>query len=349
MEIGAQRMLDANANRAREALRVMEDYARFVMNDEATAEEVKGIRHALAGVMAEFPDAILARDTAGDVGTSIKTERELKRAELGEVVIAAGKRLSEALRVVEEVLKIDSPQSALEIEKARYRGYVVEQTLARVIGLAERFAGVHLYVLLTEKLCKLRWEKTLDAILAACSQPKERTPNLAIQLREKELDGGEFLRRARVVVEKCRAAGAISIVNDRVDIAQLAGADGVHLGQTDLPAGQARKILGGRAIIGVSTENLEQAQKAVRDGATYIGVGPMFPTTTKEKPRIAGPAYAKQAVANIPVPCVAIGGVIPRNVGELKAVGVKCVAVCSAVISDADPAARCREFLAALA
>src|SRR5262249_9416338 len=108
------------------------------------------------------------------------------------------------------------------------------------------------------------------------------------------------------------------------------------------------KLLGQSAIIGVSTENLDQARQAVRDGATYIGVGPMFPTTTKEKPRIAGPSYAKEAVENIPIPSVAIEGITTSNLRQLTAAGIKCVAVCSAIISDPDPATRTQEFLDSL-
>ena len=341
-------MLDANGNRAREALRVMEDYARFGMNDEVLSGEVKGIRHELAAVLS-LPtvggaEAILARDTPGDVGTDIKTERELVRADLGAVVVAAGKRLSEALRVLEEVIKTSDPAAAGRVEKLRYRGYAIEQTLARCVGQLGRFDSVRLYVLVTEKLCRSPWEQTLEAILTVRSSRF----SVCVQLREKELPDGELLRRARVVVKQCREAGAISIINDRPDIAELAGADGVHVGQGDLPCAEVRKLMGGRAMIGVSTENLEQARQAVRDGATYIGVGPMFATTTKAKPRIAGPAYAREAVGAVAIPCVAIGGITVANVAEVKAAGVKCVAVCAAVIGDADPRKRCEELLKAM-
>ncbi len=331
-------MIDANANRAREALRVMEDYARFALNDGELSGRLKTLRHALAAALARLnaDSAILCRDTPGDVGTAIKTDRELARESLAEVVVAAGKRLSEALRVLEELGKTKDPAAARQIETLRYEGYAIEQTLARAARQAGRFADVRLYVLLTEKLCRLPWEQTLDAILAGGAH--------CVQLREKELTGAELLRRARIVADKCRTAGALSIINDRPDIALLAGADGVHLGQTDLPCAAVRQLVGHDLIVGVSTERLDQAHAAVRDGATYVGVGPMFPTSTKDKPRLAGPAYARQAVADLPVPCVAIGGISAANVGELLAVGVRCVAVCASVIAADDPAQRCREL-----
>ena len=336
------RMLDANSNRAREALRVMEDYARFGLNDDELCGRLKRLRHGLAEALAalHIDDALLARNTPGDVGTQLSTPAEMRRLGIADVVTAAGKRLSEALRVLEEAGKTIDAGAAATIEQLRYEGYGLEQMLARAAPQAGRFAGVRLYVLLTESLCKLPWEQTLDAVLAGGAT--------CVQLREKALADGELLRRARIVAEKCRTRGVVSIINDRPDIARLSGADGVHVGQTDLPVAEIRRLMGHEMIVGVSTERLEQARQAVRDGATYIGVGPMFPTTTKDKPRLAGPTYARDAVAAVPLPCVAIGGIAAGNVGQLTAVGVRAVAVCAAVIGDADPAARCRELAASL-
>jgi len=291
------RILDANANRAREALRVMEDYARFALSDSTLAGQLKALRHDFAAALAQLPiaSAILFRDTPHDVGTVIKTPSELSRASAADVVIAAGKRLSEALRSLEEFAKTENPAAAAALEQLRYRGYTLEQSLARTFTHAPRFADVRLYVLLTEALCIAPWEKMLDEILAAAvqSDANGRGGALCIQLREKTLADGELLRRATVLVEKCHAAGALALINDRPDIALLSNADGLHVGQGDLPCTRIRQLaaLAGRPdlIVGVSTERLDQAQQALRDGATYIAVGPMFPTTTKDKPRIAGP------------------------------------------------------------
>jgi len=347
------RMIDANANRAREALRVMEDYARFALNDAECSLQAKQLRHELAAALADLKiaDAIVMRDTRGDVGTDIKTETEGKRQTLGTVVIAAGKRLSEALRVIEETAKMQSPSAARAVEKLRYRGYEIEKTLSRFAGnegARERFAQVRLCVLLTEKLCHPAaggWEKTLDGVLrAGGAEGKE----ICVQLREKELPDAELLRRAKIVAGRCRGAGAVSIINDRPDIALLADADGVHLGQTDLPCAEARKILGLSRIVGVSTGAMEEARQAVADGATYVAAGPMFCTTTKHKPRIAGPAYAAELVRELSVPIVAIGGIKPENLAALTALGLRTIAVCAAVIGESDPQAACEQFLAAL-
>src|SRR5947208_6955232 len=124
------RILDANANRAREALRVMEDYARFCLNHEGLSAELKRLRHELTQVLKNYlSEAILHRDVAGDVGVEIKTEAEGKRSNLKDVVVAAGKRLGEALRVIEEVLKTADASVATRVEKLRYAGYEAEQKI----------------------------------------------------------------------------------------------------------------------------------------------------------------------------------------------------------------------------
>ena len=345
-------MLDANANRSREALRVMEDYTRFALNDEILSTELKHIRHALGTILhaLNIEDAMLSRDTPNDVGTTIKTESELHRESLGSIVTAAGKRLSESLRVLEEAAKTIRPALATQLEQLRYRGYTVEKTLGAITGgddLKKKFSEVRLYILLTESLCHPSaggWEKVLDQILYKAGDGIAGF-SLCVQLREKQLSDAELLRRAKVVAAKCREHHALSIINDRPDIALLANADGVHLGQGDLPCSEARKILGHGKIIGVSTENLEQARAALHAGATYIACGPMFPTTTKEKPRIAGPQYASQAQKEIPLPIVAIGGITPDNLSQLTTLKIPRVAICSAIISAAKPAAATLAFL----
>jgi thiamine-phosphate pyrophosphorylase len=319
------RLLDANANRAREALRTIEDYARFVLNDDSLSAELKNLRHEFAAATQSFAtDAILHRDTPGDVGTDNKTVAEQSREDVAQVVIAAGKRLGEALRTIEEYLKTICPADASKIEAIRYRFYHLEQRIALTLRPADRFAKVRLYILITESICKRPWlEAAEQAILGGAD---------CLQLREKSLESGEFLRRAKQMVELCRRHGAISIINDRPDIAMLSDADGVHVGQDDLPARDVRKLLGRDKIVGVSTHAIEHAKQAVRDGADYIGVGPFFRSETKPREILPGPAYARQVVEQIKIPAVAIAGITAENVDEVLATGIKAVAVTAAVI-----------------
>ncbi|HVT79345.1 MAG TPA: thiamine phosphate synthase [Phycisphaerae bacterium] len=356
MDASRLRILDAAANRAREALRVLEDVARFAWDDAGLTGRLKALRHDLAAALGMLPmeRGLQSRDTAGDVGTGIKTEAEFSRAGMAGVLAANTRRLTEALRTLEEVAKTFDGAAAARLEQLRYRAY----TLEKEIGLQAvtedgraRFARVRLVVLLTESLCVLPWEKVLDEILAAGGNDAAR---LCIQLREKELEDGELLGRARRVAERCRGAGgageggAISMINDRADIALLAGADGVHVGQGDLPLAEVKRIwvMGARGggITGISTENLAQARSAAEQGPTYIAAGPMFPTTTKDKPRIVGPAYAAELARELKLPLVAIGGITPENAREVLAAGATALAVSSVVLRSEKP----REVVARL-
>jgi thiamine-phosphate pyrophosphorylase len=326
-EINLFRLLDANANRAREALRVMEDYARFVLDDGPTSAALKQIRHDLIPLVPA--DAIYSRDTPGDVGTTSKTADEMVRQDAAAVVTAAGKRLGEALRTLEEFLKTTRPADAAKVEAIRYRSYDIEQRLAFSLGPATRFASVRLYVLITESACKRPWrEAAQEAILGGAD---------CLQLREKDMAGRELLRRARLLVDLCRPHGVLCIINDRPDIAILSGADGVHVGQDDLPVVQVRKMVGREKIVGVSTHCIDHARSAVHDGADYLGIGPFFRSATKPRDFLAGPEYAQQAAQVIHLPLVAIAGINQENLDEVLASGIRAVAVTAAVVGQDDP------------
>lgn len=334
------RIIDANANRAREALRVMEEASRFLLDDAPLTESLKHLRHDLAAALSHLDNLEANRDTPGDVGTAITTDAEASRASSADVVIAAGKRLSEALRAIEEYGKTISASFAAAIEQLRYRGYDIEQRLNRALatGRAQQW---RLCVLITESLCKGGdWFAVAKATVAAGCD--------CIQLREKSLDAGELLTRAKQLTALCHDHGASLIVNDRPDVALLAEADGVHLGQTDLPCAEVRKIVGRRLLIGVSTSNLDEAKQAQADGADYCGVGPMFHTTTKHKPHLAGPDYLREYVAQTHLPHLAIGGIDATNIASLVAAGVRGIAVSSAICAADDPAAATRDLIAPL-
>ena len=306
------RIIDANANRAREALRVMEDVARFIISSAPQAETIKKLRHELTESLSQLDCTLYWRNTPDDVGTDIKTDRELVRNNTFDVVAAACKRLTEALRTIEEyskTLQTDMPALPRKIELIRYHAYDAEQSLLRCLATGSP-RQYRLCVLVTESLCIHHgW---LDVAQAAIRGGAD-----CIQLREKELDDQKLLDRAGSLVECCHQEGVTAIINDRPDIAILAGADGVHLGQADLPIGQVRKLAGRRLIIGISTCNLEQAKQAHLDGADYCGVGPMFHTTTKLKNAIAGKAYLKQYLQWNKLPHLAIGGISPDNIDAL--------------------------------
>jgi thiamine-phosphate pyrophosphorylase len=167
----------------------------------------------------------------------------------------------------------------------------------------------------------------------------------ALQLRDKRLADCELVERACRLRELTRGAKTLAIVNDRPDIARLAGADGVHVGQEELSIKAARTIVGARALVGVSTHSIEQARAAVLDGANYIGVGPTFRSSTKNFSSLAGVELSRAVAAEIRLPAFAIGGITLDNIGEVLAAGVSRVAVSAAIVDAADPVSAARQFI----
>lgn len=181
----------------------------------------------------------------------------------------------------------------------------------------------------------------LDAVLAGGCR--------LVQLREKTMPLGDLLPLARSLARRCREVGALLIVNDRADLALAAGADGLHVGQDDLPARQARGLLRSGMILGVSTHDPEQARRAVADGADYVAVGSIFPTTTKAGFQLVGPELIRRVRPEVPVPLVGIGGITVENAPSVLGAGADAVAVISALCAAPDPEAATRALLARIA
>jgi thiamine-phosphate pyrophosphorylase len=195
-----------------------------------------------------------------------------------------------------------------------------------------------LYVILDRTVAGGRsLEALLDAVIAGGVR--------MVQLREKSWPSGQLLPLAERLRARCRAAGVTFVMNDRVDLAVAVGADGVHLGQDDLPPRLARPLLRPGMILGVSTHSVEQARRAQADGADYVAVGAMFPTRTKPDFELVGPALVRAVRPEVRVPLVGIGGITPENAGEVIRAGADGVAVISAVCAAPDPAAASAHFL----
>jgi thiamine-phosphate pyrophosphorylase len=340
----AARILDAAANRAREALRVIEDYCRFVLDDAFLSGELKRLRHDLADTLGTLgPDlatCLAARDTLRDVGTGISTAREQERHSLAAVLAANFKRLEEALRSLEEYGKLHGPALGAALEQLRYRCYTLERALVRGTAARQRLAEARLYLLVTGSTCAAALDWTIAEAAAGGVD--------IVQLREKQLHDRELWERARNVRQWTRKAGVLFIMNDRPDLARLVEADGVHLGQDELPVKEARRILGPEALIGVSTHNLEQLQQAILDGADYVGVGPTFPSGTKEFGELAGLEFVRQATAETSLPAFVIGGINRDNIRQAVAAGARRVAVSQAICAAEDPRRVAADLLAEL-
>src|SRR3989338_9134619 len=168
----------------------------------------------------------------------------------------------------------------------------------------------------------------------------------AIQLRDKVASARALIEAARALLPLTRAAGIPFIINDRADVARAVGADGIHLGQDDLPVGAARDLLGSGRLIGLSTHSLEQALAAQAQGADYIGVGPIFPTPTKPDYGSVGTGLIGQVASRVRLPAVCIGGIDRSNLEQVIRAGATCVAVVRAVCSASDPEAATSELKA---
>lgn len=341
-ETDAARVLDANLNRAREAARVLEDYCRFALDDRFLTGQVKELRHRLAAAAQKLPQTTLltARDTLRDVGTGATAPGEYDRASPGHVALVNWKRLQESLRSLEEFGKVFGSEFAREIESIRYRAYTLERAIALGSAARARLKDARLYVLLTRSQCAASLDWTIREAAAGGAD--------VFQLREKALPDRELLELARNVRRWTRAAGALFVVNDQPDIARLAEADGVHLGQDDMTVKDARRIAGPELLVGVSAHSVEQLRQAVLDGADYVGVGPTFPSKTKAFDHFPGLEFVRAARAETSLPAFALGGIDAGNVGAVVVAGASRVAVSSAICGSDDPRRAAQLLKAAL-
>ncbi len=189
------------------------------------------------------------------------------------------------------------------------------------------------------------WAADEDALMAQVAEAIDGGAGI-VQLREKGLDGRTFLAEARRFVALCRRKGAVSIINDNAAIAAQVGADGVHVGQEDLAAGQVRELLGREKLVGVSAHTVAEALAAQAAGADYLGVGAAFATATKPGTKPVSLAEIRAITAAVEIPVVAIGGVNRENILELAGCGLDGVAVVSAIFAQPDVRAAAQELLA---
>jgi thiamine-phosphate pyrophosphorylase len=334
------RMIDANLNRSREGLRVLEDIARFLLNDAELSQRLKTLRHDLARETKSLSIGILSqRDSEHDVGRPLPSkERELDMKTtslrgLSDLVTANAKRVEESLRVIEELAKLPDISSMLNsarFEQARFSLYTLERDLISRISRwdkIERISG--LYAILDRQF--LAGRDDLDI----ASQIIEGGARI-IQLRDKQSKKGELLLVAQKLKKLCRQAGILFIINDYLDLAMAIDADGLHIGQEDLPLPVVRRELPIDKIVGCSVTTVSQAIKAQNEGVDYIAVGSIFPTTTKKEATVVGVDILKELKRMMSTPLVAIGGINQNNIGEVVATGADAIAVISAVLGEKD-------------
>lgn len=342
------RLIDANLDRSREGLRVLEDWARFGLDRPDLVARLKDLRQRLGRLHADAYKR--ARHTASDRGAGLGHPAQQERSEPAQVVAANAARVQEALRVLEEFGRPIDAALAAEAAAIRYSLYDLELQLLQASPSGEqrraRLAGCHLY-LVTSPVPQLETvvERALDGgVRLVQYRAKEGSPSAD----GSPLTDSQRLQQADALRRLCAARGALFIVNDRIDIALAVDADGVHLGQGDLPVAVARRLIGPDRLLGRSTHRLEQLQQAIAEGCDYVGVGPVHATPTKPGREPVGLDYVRQAATASAIPFFAIGGIEVANLEVVRQAGASRVAVVRAITAAADPAAASRELLAAL-
>ena len=350
MPLQPLRILDANLNRLSEGLRFLEEIARFLLNDAELSWELRTLRHNLLGEARPWDTKLLSqRDSEHDVGADLDTiasgaNRFPKTSQnfLGEkpsqqdlpgLVRANARRAEESLRVIEELAKL--PDIGLMLDSAKF-----EQG---------RFSLYHLERLLISKVLrqdKIKWIAGLYVVLdrqalagrdeLAVAQQIIQGAAKVIQLRDKQGKKGELLSLARRLRTLCAESGVLFIINDYLDLALAVDADGLHVGQEDLPLPVVRKELPIDKIVGISVHTVAQAVQAQNEGADYVSVGSIFPTPTKKGATVVGIDRLKEIRQAVSCPLVAIGGINEDNIDQVLSAGADSVALISAVLGKED-------------
>jgi len=381
-----RRLLDANLDRAREGLRVLEDWSRFALERGDLVTACKDLRQRLGRL--HHARYKLERDTAGDGGAGLGHPAQLERQAPAQVLAANAGRVQEALRVLEEFGRLEDAALAAEAAAIRYRLYDLEVELLKATAesgtasdagakaaaqagkataakdssaaagalaaagpavaaptggepaagsLRDRLQACNLYLI-------TRPVAALEAVVEASLQAGVRL----VQYRAKETGDRSRLAEAQALRDLCARHGALFIVNDRIDLALAVDADGVHLGQDDLPPQLARRLLGPEKLIGRSTHAIEQLRQAEADGCDYAGVGPVNATPTKPGRAPVGLDYVRQAAAEARIPWFAIGGIESSSLAPVLEAGASRVAVVRAITDAGDPGAAAAELLTGL-
>lgn len=336
------RMIDANADRAAEALRVVGDLCRFLLDDKHLSTSWRDLRGALWQAYTAVPglqsSALQNRDSEGDAG---RTFASVSYQDVLSTARSNIHRAEESFRALEECMRAVSPEHASLFSQLRYRCYDAEpSTIAAVESWCmNQKLNFGLYVVLGNEFSNGRdfVEVTEQAIAGGAG---------AIQLRDKEMSSRELLPWAYRLREITAKHHVTFLINDHIELALAVDADGVHLGQNDFPVSEARRILGPQKIIGASSHSVEQAKQAIADGCSYFNIGPIYPTGTKKTSVVpVTPQLISDVIAAIPShPFTVMGGIKLHHVDELLNHGARRIAVVTAVISQDNITAAARAF-----
>jgi len=320
-------IIDANLDRAREGLRVLEDWARFALGGNDFVAKIKNHRQILGKNHLEVYKQ--SRNHIEDECKGLTHQEQINRKTSQQIISSNSARVQEALRVIEEFSRLHNHELSKIASEIRYEIYNIEidlLSLSKFKKSEEILKENDLYVItdLKDNLLEI-----IEEILIAGVR--------IIQHRFKMGTDQENLQEAIQIKNLCKRYNSLFIVNDRIDIALACNADGIHLGQDDVDLKTARKILGNSKIIGISANNEIDISNALKEGCNYIGIGPVFETATKKNKKPIGIEKIKTLTKNLNIPWFAIGGIKSNNISYLKSNGLKKVALVSQLMNSEDP------------
>ncbi len=328
-------LIDANLDRAREGLRVMEDWCRFGLKRSDFSIQIKDWRQQLG--LHHHSIYRKARLTSNDPAMGVSHQLQKVRSTPEAVFIANSSRVQEALRVIEEFTRITDPTLCEIATTIRYETYEIQiKVLNSSEGINKRKILQDSFIyLITTNRSDLE-EVVLQALKAGVK---------IVQYREKFLNDNEKISQAKCLASLCKKYNSLFIVNDRIDIAIAVDADGVHLGKEDIPTKIARELLGAEKIIGRSTHCLEDIKNAEEEGCDYIGIGPIFSSETKKELNPIGIDHLKKGSSETLLPAFAIGGINNSNIKKLNQINNLRIAVSNAIINSNDPFSKTEELI----
>ncbi len=338
-EMRVAQLIDANLDRAREGLRVIEDWCRFGIKREDLVITLKDWRQQLGSIHNDTYKK--ARSTETDQGIGLTHPAQGNRSSPKNIVAANCARVEEALRVLEEFARNPDPVLANTAAKIRYGLYDIEVKILEETDGSRRQKRLHLC-----RLCLITQPN--KELISNVTKALEAGIGM-VQYRSKNSNDLQRFSEAKQIAALCRDYEALFIINDRIDLALAVEADGVHLGQNDLPAAVARSLIGSERLLGKSTHQLKHIEMAEKEGVDYLGVGPVYPTTTKPESNPVGIGYVIEASKSTKLPWFAIGGIDNSNLKLVKAAGAERIAVASAIMNADDPSTKSFELLKGMA
>ena len=332
------RLIDANLDRAKEGLRVLEDWCRFGIERKDLVIRLKDWRQELGRHHLQIYKDV--RSTNKDAGLGLTHSNQKRRKSPYDVIQANSSRVQEALRVLEEFARAINPELTDTASRIRYGVYEIEVTI-----INSTKGGTRRKKLIKSNLCVITSEQdNLYEIAFECI--KGGAP--MIQYRCKNLKDSNRVEEGIKLSNLCKENDSLFIVNDRVDIAIAVNADGVHLGQTDMPIDFARKLLGNDKLIGSSAHSIEEVSEAEIKGFDYLGIGPIYSSDTKPDLVPIGINLLEEASKTTSIPIFAIGGINISNINRIASEGITRVALSASIMNSENPFQATKEILEVL-